>query len=90
VKEDLVTLSEKLQEERGLTVSYEGVLPAPPKFARSVQEMVKFREDPIGHLRQALQDKGEMAPSQVFHLNGPSKITRQEFADTIRVRALTL
>lgn len=90
VKADFVTLANKLHEKRGLAVVYEGVLPAPPKFARSVEEMVRFREDPVGHLRHCLQQRGDNSPSAVFHLNGPAKITRQEFADTIGMAQLDL
>ncbi|KAK7502801.1 hypothetical protein BaRGS_00006051 [Batillaria attramentaria] len=89
VKTEFVELAHKLQEQRGVTVQYEGVLPSAPKHQRSVAEMVRFRTDPIGHLRQALQ-QGSMAPSEVFHLNGPAKITRQEFTDTIRMAQLDL
>ena len=79
-------LAEKLKETRGVTVHYEGVLPAPPKYQRSVAEMVRFRTDPIGHLRTCLE-QAATSPSEVFHLNGPAKITKQDFTDTIRVRA---
>ena len=85
VKSEFVELAGKLHEQRGITVHYEGVLPAPPKYQRSVAEMVQFRTDPIGHLRKCLE-QGTTSPSEVFHLNGPAKITKQEFTDTIRVR----
>ena len=85
VKSEFVELAGKLREQRGVTVHFEGELPAPPKYQRSVAEMVRFRTDPIGHLRRSLE-QGTTAPSEVFHLNGPAKITRQEFTDTVRVK----
>ncbi|PVD26156.1 hypothetical protein C0Q70_13825 [Pomacea canaliculata] len=83
VKEEFVKLARKLQEQRGFTVQYEGVLPSLPKRKYTVEEMVRFRTDPVGHLRRALQ-QCSMSPSEVFHLNGPSKITKKEFTDTVR------
>ncbi|KAL8608641.1 hypothetical protein ACOMHN_002870 [Nucella lapillus] len=89
VKSEFVELAGKLQEQRGMTVHYEGTLPAPPKYQRSVAEMVKFRTDPIGHLKTCL-DNATASPSEVFHLNGPAKITKQEFTDTVRMAQLDL
>lgn len=84
VKTEFVELAERLFKERSVEVHYEGVLPAALKHQRSVAEMVQFRMDPVGHLRLLLQDKS-MVPSEVFHLNGPAHITKQDFTDTVRV-----
>ncbi|XP_076442375.1 uncharacterized protein LOC143281199 [Babylonia areolata] len=89
VKAEFVALAAKLQEQRGMTVHYEGVLPAPPKYQRSVAEMVQFRTDPVGHLKTCLT-QASASPSEVFHLNGPAKITKQDFTDTVRMAQLDL
>ncbi|KAK7103913.1 leucine-rich repeat-containing protein 74B-like [Littorina saxatilis] len=89
VKSEFVALASRLQEQRGVTVHYEGVLPAPPKYQKSVAGMVRFRTDPVGHLRKTL-DRTSISPSELFHLNGPSKITKQELTDTIRLAQIDL
>ncbi|XP_041350857.1 leucine-rich repeat-containing protein 74B-like [Gigantopelta aegis] len=83
VKEDFIKLQKKLQETRGIRVISEGMVIGPLKQRKSFEEMVLFRQDPVGQLKKYIEESGQDFMDIFAHRNSKC-VTKQEFRDVMK------